>query len=174
MYSIMLICCHCSHINNLTGWVTIIPIVIALVAIYFSARFQMITSVNSQLIEIAKVCNSYLQEGYQVNKDGKISQGRASGIVTALEDAEKIINFYSKKWYIFYLDKETFRRCFYFNLHSSIRDFLKREIEFNTEESNRIDNIINDQLHNARIFLRKEIDETIKSENERVARLDVK
>src|SRR5580698_10180944 len=103
---------HCHHYSSyseyndsfsLSTWITI---GVALLALFVSIRalivsirgnkFQTITFINGQLIEVAKRCNSYLVGDYQVykkdtnNKDIPITGGRASSIVTALEDAQTI------------------------------------------------------------------------------------
>ena len=87
-------------------------LLVAVVAIYLSCRYQLLTFINGQLLDIAKTCNSYLQEDYQVhNKESKITQGRASSILTGLEDAEKIINRYcSKSYLIWILNKNALKK----------------------------------------------------------------
>ena len=159
--------------------IAFIAVIVAVIAIIITNRFQILSFVNAQLIEIAKTCNSYLQEDYQVHKDGKITQGRASGIVTALEDAEKIINqYYVKSRLVFKSDKDDFKRFFYNHLHSSIKVILKQFLKeekpgFTYQKEGKYDPIRKDQLEKACNFFKKEINETWEFEKNREKRLGI-
>lgn len=162
-------------------------VLIAVVALIFSIRLQIISFIEAQLIEIAKNCNSYLQHDYQVHENGVIERGRASGIVTALEDAEKIINYYNKKWrLIVTTDSKHFKSVFYNHLHSSIKVVLK-EVLINKRPGftywveglndslkiEKYDPIRQDQLDKACKFFEKQINDTWTFEKKREKRLGI-
>lgn len=164
------------------SWDTLIAgisALIAVLAIVISDRFQILSFIDAQLIEIAKTCNSYLQADYSAHKDGKITQGRASGIVTALEDAEKIILQYHKhRLLVFKFDIDYFKEVFYNHLHSSIKvvlksHLIKKEPGFVYETPSILDPIITDQLEKACEFFEKEIHKTWDFEKNREKRLGI-
>lgn len=169
-------------------------VIIAVFAIWVSARFQILSFVDAQLIEIAKTCNSYLQSDYQLHasvvlKESDkeyhahgIQRGRASGIVTAFEDCEKIIESYYNKsrLLIFKSDMDNFKRVFYNHLHSSIKVLLKSVLISNEPgfiyvpaTQDLYDPIRKDQLDKACEFFKKEIKETWEFEKDREKRLGI-
>lgn len=160
-------------------FVAIMALLIAIITIIISSRFQILTFINAQLIEIAKTCNSYLQDDYQVHKNGKIMQGRASGIVTALEDAEKIIKQYiNESWLIYKKDESKLKTLFYNHLHSSIKGVLKEYLiekkpGFNYITPDPYDPIRTDQLDKACKFFKNEINKTWQFEKDREKRLEI-
>ena len=160
-------------------FVAIVALIIAVITIIISSRFQILTFIQAQLIEIAKTCNSYLQDDYQVHKNGKIMQGRASGIVSALEDAEKIIEQYIKVSCLIYKrDSPKLKKLFFNHLHSSIKVILKdflilKNPGFYYEKPDKFDPIRTDQLAKACKYFEKEIHETWNFEKERENRLGI-
>lgn len=161
--------------------IAILALIIAIFTILISSRFQILTYINAQLIEIAKTCNSYLQDDYQVHKNNTIKQGRASGIVTALEDAEKIIKQYIKEsTLIFKRDEIKLKKLFYNHLHSSIKVILKdyqvnNGTGFNFETKiDSINKIIIYQLGNSCKYFENEIRETWDFEKNREKTLKLK
>lgn len=172
------------EIANDTGfsWETLIALssfIIAIIALVITSRYQVLSFVNSQLLEVAKTCNAYLQDDFQVSdKTGKISQGRASGIVTALEDAEKIINGnYSSSRLIFKKDKKNFRQLFFIHLHSSIKEVLKAVYKDNFDfvyiDPDKYDPIRKDQLDKACAFFYDDIKAIIEFGDNREKRLKI-
>lgn len=157
----------------------ITALIIAILTIIISSRFQILTFIHAQLIEIAITCNSYLQEDYQVHKNEKITQGRASGIVTALEDAEKIIYQYiNESWLVSKKDEPKLKKLFYNHLHSSIKVVLKdylinKKPGFKYEKSDPYDPIRTDQLDKACKFFENEIKTTWQFEKDREKRLGI-
>lgn len=173
----------CSNYSlNTKNWeliIAIVALIIAIVTILITSRYQILTFIHAQLIEIAKNCNSYLQDDYQVHKDGKIKQGRASGIVTALEDAEKIINQYvNERFLIYKKDEPKLKKLFYNHLHSSIKVVLKdylilKNQGFNYEKPDKYDPVRKDQLEKACLYFDKEIRDTWEFERSREERLGI-
>ena len=121
----------------------------------------------------------FIQDDFQVHKDGKITQGRASGIVTALEDAEKIINKYIKKsCLIVKKDRVKLKQLFFNHLHSSIKVILKdfsilNNPGFYYEKPDKYDPIRKDQLDKACRFFENEIQATWNYEKDRNKRLGI-
>jgi|GEM_PF-4532606 len=167
------------------SWDTLIAglsALIAVLAIVISDRFQILSFIDAQLIEIAKTCNSYLQNDYQVHDEtGQIKRGRASGIITALEDAQTIIlKYHKRRFLIFNCDISYFRGVFYSHLHSSIKVILKDFLiekgpgfKFEGGPIDKYDPIRIDQLEKACKFFEKEIRATYKFEKDREKRLGI-
>lgn len=158
--------------------IAVVSFIIALIALLISGRYQILSFVNTQLLEVAKTCNSYLQEDFQVSdKIGKISQGRASGILTALEDAQKIINNYSTRILIFRPDVDRFRQLFFIHLHSSIKELLKAaykdDFDFIYYIPDKFDPIRKDQLDKASTFFNDDIKAVIEFGDDREKRLNI-
>ena len=182
LYLNLFYCCVGKLSRFSWSWDTFIAgvaLVVAFIAILITVRYQILSFVEAQLIEIAKTCNSYLQDDYQVHKDGIIERGAASSIVTALEDAEKIINhYYKKRWLIFKYDVGDFKGTFYNHLHSSIKVVLKNVLMeqgpgFVYKGKDLYDPIRKDQLDKVCEFLVNEIKETWKFEKDREKRLGI-
>jgi len=180
-----------THKSNSISWDTLFAlagVLIAVFAIFITIRLQTINLIESQLIEIAKTCNSYLVGDYQIhNEDGIIKRGRASGIVTALEDSQKIIDHYCHLWrFLFSCDKKNLKKYFFNHLHSSIKELLKGGVPNfvywkiavknkypEIEEKEIYDPIRHDQLTKAREFFKIQIQETADFNRQREIRLGI-
>lgn len=175
---VSIINCKCNIENesglSLETFISFSSLLIALAALYITLRLQLISFINTQILELTKTCNAYLQDDYQVHKNGKITQGRASGIVTALEDIEIAINNSCCGILIWKFDLEGFKKFAFIHLHSSIKEILKGNLEFNYEIPENNDVIRKYQLDKSRLFFRKEIDKKKADDINREMKLKIK
>lgn len=113
--------------------------VLALIVAIISIRCQIISLIQIQLADKARECNKYLDSNSQIPKES----ANISGILSSAITARQLLDYQlkSKKYYILiFLNRETLIDQFYLQLHTSIREFLKKHQlqndEIKTNDSN--------------------------------------
>lgn len=132
--------------------------ILAFIATILCVRYQIITLINTQLGDKARECNKNLDINSQVPKEAD----KTSGIVSAILDAERLLDYQikCKKYHILVLiNKQSLIDQFYFQLHTSIRELLKigRFVELKTNDSE------DENIQKVNIEIKAKIQDQLKS-----------
>ena len=99
---------------------------LALMVAISSIRYQIISMINMQLADKAKECNNYLDTNAMPPKSAHKVSGIVSSIITADELLDHHLKF-KKYTVLIFLNKQSLLEQFYLQLHTSIREYLKKK-----------------------------------------------
>lgn len=144
--------------NQIISLVSLLIAIIAFFVAFSSVRFQIVTLINSQLADRAKMCNEQLTDSnksYIPKENDKVS-----GILSSIITAEEILNSYlsSKNFFLWKIDSQIIIDHFYLQLHTTVRLFVEKEKLTEKDVNNENQLIIfNQQLDRVKIFLQNSI-----------------
>lgn len=118
--------CFCEIDYNLVT--SIFSLIVAIYAIIYAIRYQLISLLNAQLSDKAKECNNNLM----ADNMSKIptENDKISGIISSIITAEEILNYnvYKvRKNILWKINDQILIDQFYLQLHTTIREFLMKE-----------------------------------------------
>ena len=106
--------------------------VLALLVAIISIRYQIIALIQNQLADKARECNRFLDSNGQISKESANLSGIISSAITARQLLEYQLK--SKRYSILlFLNRKALIDQFYLQLHTSIRELLKKESLQNEE-----------------------------------------
>lgn len=117
---------------SLNIFLTILTIIIACVATwiaFINARFQIVMLILNQLSDKAKQTNEHLnKEKMKIHFNIK---SNVSGFISSIVTAEQLLNYnFKEHWFLLLgAGKQGFIDQFYLQLHTSIRQYVGRDIE---------------------------------------------
>ncbi len=144
--------------NNIGLFLSISIACLALLATLLAVRYQIITIINSQMLEKAKECNSNLDENGKLDE---ANSSKVSGVVSAIITARQLLDLQlrCKKYHILLFTKrQYFVDQFYLQLHTSIREWIDLE----RKDQKDISQIIQNQKASSYTFLKKSIVKDLK------------
>jgi len=137
---------------SLSSWVAIGISCLALFVSYFSIRLSIALSIQNQLTSKAKECNKYIIEETQAFPT---TAHEVSAIVSTIIYAKHLLDLQFKKSWLFLLgkSKQVSTHIFYFELHTSITEYVHRNVLFLNPKDQTLEPTIKKQLQTCHDFL---------------------